>query len=407
MLHKIKKQIPESNVKTAFRLACINNRLQIAMWMYTVGLNIYDVECHSFITACGNGYIELAKWLYSVGLDICVDRNSIIYILYKIKCHSSIRYLHRFGFDKYCCYEDAFAAACKNSQIEIINWLCDLDVDKSIAFKLACCYGHIEIAERLYQLNSDIYVRNDYTFINACSYNHVDVAKWLYTLGADIHAENDLAFINACSNGNFEIAKWLYTLGANIHTVNELAFISACRNNRVEIVEWLCDLGVNVETDNGLALSEVCLRGHTEIVKLLIQHGADILINDNKPFKNAIKCGRFKLANYLYQTDNRVLSEYIINNNVDFSIFDINTETRKMINLIRTGQKLPETVQHVEDIVIYVLFKFNRTDDLERLNPPNVRYDVIKNTDPTGSYIKKFIVNGEIVKYNAKSARNI
>ena len=51
-------------------------------------------------------------------------------------------------------------------------------------------------------------------FQNACSNGHLNVAQWLYQIKSDINisARNESAFINACSQGHLNVAQWLYQI---------------------------------------------------------------------------------------------------------------------------------------------------------------------------------------------------
>ena len=82
-----------------------------------------------------------------------------------------------------------------------MDWRCS-------AFFLACCHGHILVAQWLYGLGGiDIYAVDDRAFRFACNGGHLSVAHWLYGLrGIAIHSSNDIAFRWACEEGLMSVA---------------------------------------------------------------------------------------------------------------------------------------------------------------------------------------------------------
>jgi hypothetical protein len=116
---------------------------------------------------------------------------------------------------------------------------------------VACHYGHLEIAQWLYEITPtlDISTEHEYAFRVACHYGHLCVAQWLYRVKPtlDISAVNEYAFRYACCFGHLELAQWLYeskpTL--NISVYNEEAFREACRNGHLQVAQWIQSLNPN------------------------------------------------------------------------------------------------------------------------------------------------------------------
>jgi len=66
------------------------------------------------------------------------------------------------------------------------------------------------------------FLKTDFAFRLACGYGHLNVAQWLIDLSKDtetyggpidIHAFSDFAFRVACYHGHFDIARWLIPFG--------------------------------------------------------------------------------------------------------------------------------------------------------------------------------------------------
>jgi hypothetical protein len=81
---------------------------------------------------------------------------------------------------------------------------------------LACIYGHLDIAQWLYQIKPtiDISAFQEGAFRWACYKGHLEVAQWLYQIKPTINisAQDEYAFRSACDYGHFEVAQWLQSL---------------------------------------------------------------------------------------------------------------------------------------------------------------------------------------------------
>jgi len=122
-------------------------------------------------------------------------------------------------------------------------------------FLNACTYGYLLVAQYFFnKYTIDIHDNTEHAFRQACYYNHIEIAEWLFKLGSDIlspiniHAYDEDAFKSACFYGSLEIVKWLYQLGndnsspIDIRSDNDFAFRWACLANHIGIAKWLCIL---------------------------------------------------------------------------------------------------------------------------------------------------------------------
>jgi hypothetical protein len=219
-----------------FKNVIHHNKLEIAKLLYSLKEKpiMHDLYTTEFIRACVNGKLEMVKWLYSIG-DVCIEDKPNIH------------------FNN----EEAFKYASKNGHLQIVNWLINLEdkpnihVDDDFAFKYACHNGHLNIAKLLYYSFDDkpnIHAEHEDAFRYACHNGHLETAKWLYSLGnINIHANNEDAFKYACYEGQLDIAKWLYSLDDKplIDAENHFAFKNACifaPLRGIHVAKWLASI---------------------------------------------------------------------------------------------------------------------------------------------------------------------
>lgn len=128
----------------------------------------------------------------------------------------------------------------------------------SNAFFISSCeYGHLEIAQWLYSIDSNINIyAYEYAFISCCGRGQLGTAQWLYSLGSiNIRILDEFAFRISCCRGYLDIAQWLYSLDNNIdiNSKDYESFRLSCVNKHLSVVEWLCKIcpvySVKIEID--------------------------------------------------------------------------------------------------------------------------------------------------------------
>lgn len=104
-------------------------------------------------------------------------------------------------------------------------------------------YGRVHVARWLHESGLPNYTL-DYGFRLACGYGHLELALWLHGLdGVDIHAYDDAPFWTACARGHLQVAKWLQGLGGvDVHTGNDVALEKACLGGHRATGLWLIGL---------------------------------------------------------------------------------------------------------------------------------------------------------------------
>lgn len=139
-----------------FSTACRFNNLELAKFIYLIEPHIYisNYDEYLFRNACKSGHLELAKWLVSIKPDIdisikdeyafrwaCYGHLEVAKWLISIKPDINIDAFHNNDDDfddvmdeetYYIIYDDerdktAFEIACESNNIEIAQWLCELN----------------------------------------------------------------------------------------------------------------------------------------------------------------------------------------------------------------------------------------------------------------------------------------
>ena len=102
-----------------------------------------------------------------------------------------------------------FINSCKDGNLELAE--CDY-----YAFRDACEYGRLEVAQWLLKVNPniDISANGNHVFKMACLYGNLDIAQWLLQVKPtiDISSTNDYAIKYASNHGKTHIVEWLQSL---------------------------------------------------------------------------------------------------------------------------------------------------------------------------------------------------
>lgn len=286
------------------------------------------------------------------------------------------------------------------------------------AFINFCKIGDLQSANRLHLLGADIHFRNEEAFVWACQYGHTDVVNHLYDLGVDINAGKSDGFMNACANNHLLLAKWLRSVNGNILSDYNKIFYNVCANGHVETAEWLCEIYSDIDLSTGFM--RACNNGKIELAKMIYSMDRNISYDHKKVFANVCGKGHIEIAKWLYsvnvnvdtinafvlsysngqvdvlkwicEIDKSVVANYMISDvriwykDLYDKIFS-NQNTVNIIQLLEEDKDIP-IIEDIDDIVLYILFKKNRINDLKKINLPYVSYD-IENDHITNFVIKK------------------
>ena len=144
------------------------------------------------------------------------------------------------------------------------------------AFRWACLYGHLHVAQWLLQIKPDINISadNEYAFRWACYYGHLHVAQWLLQQKPTINISinNEYAFRWACFKGHLDVCQWLQSLKPYLYVIeyDENGKYKGYKIREKEEANWerrkyALFLSSNKEEDNLL------YRLPTDVAKMVIQ----------------------------------------------------------------------------------------------------------------------------------------
>ena len=104
--------------------------------------------------------------------------SSIIINNYQINQYGNKKYaLERFCIEgKYNVFKYMLVTLYIDDDLNVHN-------DNEYIFRMACHFGHKNIAQLLYYTtNPDVYINDNYAFKISCYNNHLDIAEWLSSL---------------------------------------------------------------------------------------------------------------------------------------------------------------------------------------------------------------------------------
>ena len=294
---------------------------QLESYMNTLGYK------HFFIWACKNGHLELAKYLYSIKTNFKISfyAHQMSFINHK---EISINNNNIFDSSDESDDENNDEGDDKSDDESDDESDKELDVLKH-AFIFTCKNGHLEVAQWLLSVISDVYPKIEYrwdpkkvneygrcAFKIACKNNQLEIAKWLVSIILDnvkrdshgslwypFHITDGL--LNACMKGYIDIVKWILT--DNLQYINMyirgyerydelyyyygVAFRTACEYGHLELVKWLVSVKPNIKFSfsNEIfppyysdALRFACENGHLEVAKWLISIESEVVVCNDK-----------------------------------------------------------------------------------------------------------------------------
>lgn len=154
----------DKNINIYARNFCAfsHSRSKCIKWLFSLGNIEINAAYNAFLFACMNGKLELAKYIYSLNNKIDIRSNC----------------------------DEIFRWTCAEGHLDVIKYLLFLDDEIDLnclydePFQNACSNGHLNVAKYIYN-NSYVKIHNnyDYAIREAYHYKHYNVVKWLLSIG--------------------------------------------------------------------------------------------------------------------------------------------------------------------------------------------------------------------------------
>jgi len=265
-----------TNIYDTFRLACVNNKINIATWVI---LNFkIDIRLHNYnilINCCIKGFNEIVRLLLSTKNVSQKILDECLYFSLLNKHIDIAVLLYNMGANIHVEHDIIFRHCVRNNLINESNWILShfrivrwdrismISYDDDLLFRKLCEQGNLMMAQYIYDRDYiDIHAKFDYAIKKVCKNGRENVFDWLISLDEnfDLSIDRNYCFRKACKYGYENIAKKIYAHGnshikckelccdtktehkINIHDDDDYAFLQGCYYNKVGIVQWLCEL---------------------------------------------------------------------------------------------------------------------------------------------------------------------
>lgn len=268
----IHNEFESDDINDAFLSASSNGQLHIIKWLYfnydiiidyCYDRDMFDTSYTPFILACKNNHIGVAKWLFQKGVKIHLFSDAAMDFACRRSNFKIMEWL--FTIDK------NYDLQCEHYSIDVLKWLhirgFKLINKKNSILKRACFTNNLKKFKFMHSIGAKI---RDDDFITVYRNGSHDVLKWIVSNGLKTHMIYD-AFIWMCGAGNLKMINWFISNGLEIR--DNAPFIQACRSNKSEVIQWFID---NYEMDSdtmNIAFELCCKNGNLEMAQLIYSKG--------------------------------------------------------------------------------------------------------------------------------------
>ncbi len=322
-------------------IACTEH-INIFKWWYTLypEFNLLNNDNELFKLCIKSNHIEIAEFILEKypeikdTLNIWFQQN--MYHLYSFVNIEIIQWIYSNFSLSLIIDRIGFIRLCEMKRLKIVQWIYSLKPIKIKDDKYlqllhrACISGYIEMFEWLFKIKRMKYIDLSYYFQKACEWGHLNIAQWIYQKNNNVvfsweeETTNDIVdeitnetmtetttintnvFIKACLNGRLNVAIWLYSIYSsqiNISEFDELVFRNACEKNYLEMAQWLLSVKPDIDicAVENYAISYACTNGHLKMAKWIVSVKPDIDLRQENDILFGIVCreGKIKVAKWL------------------------------------------------------------------------------------------------------------
>lgn len=197
------------------------------------------------------------------------------------------------------------------------------------------CSDNFEIFTYLFENGGDgVIMKNiDVVFAENIVHGNLQVVKFLVENGANLYADYFLDGLNVSIMWNrYEIAKYLLEIGTNLNF--EHAALHGKNGCRLHYLKLLIQYGCCCDFSSLLILAS--FYGYLDTVKFLVENGADVHMDNDKAFRNAVIRSNLDVAEYLIQfgMDIHMDDEYLLRKSIE------NGDTHMITFLVDNGANI-------------------------------------------------------------------
>lgn len=271
--NKIKRYI-DNNKHEYFKIACSNDKIQLAKWLYSIDKTNNNCEIQY---ACQHNKLELVKWINSISEIDSITKRTIFDIACKNNYLEMAKWIY--SVDKYYNIDyELFKYICVNGNVKVAKWALESNIIKpkyfTYIFRHLYKNEHIDIFN---MLCSTISIDNDdltYCFLTACKHGQnkfVDTALSTYKKYCYEYSFHDSSIV-ACRNGHLGILKLLFSLNKSNFEHNNMLLEIGIQYQEISVLYWLIstleDINLDLYKDNIFEL--VYKKNEFNIMKFLI-----------------------------------------------------------------------------------------------------------------------------------------
>ena len=270
-----------------------SNNLKILKWLF---LNKFYEESSiesAFYFSCKNSNLETMSWLINLNIKINFSRNN----------------------------DELFRYCCDNDLIDSLMILCkhnkfNLKIDESYhdefedeePFHFFCRHNYYKIAKvYLENFAFDINSKNDEAICLSCQEGNLEMAQLCYLLGGDIQNKNNWCLRMAIMKDNLNIVLWIFSLKIiDFHYNNDEILKYCCFENKLNLVKWICSFdNFNLENLDEEFFFNLCLTSNLEIIKFIfaLKH-FDINLENDLIFRYVCQLGNIDILKWIYSLGN-------------------------------------------------------------------------------------------------------
>lgn len=189
LIEERRQEINLEAIEQGFISCCEYGHFDIAIYLYDLeNINIRFDDDYAFYMSCMNGHLDISKWLY----ELSINQKNPIYIYG----------MNEFVFRYACIYGHILTVKWLYNLSNCLGRRYCINIDNDYLFRKSCIRNHLEVAIWLYNeaIKNGTYIDihspygEDEAFIQSCKEGNVKIVKWLCEICSDYsyNIKNDI-----------------------------------------------------------------------------------------------------------------------------------------------------------------------------------------------------------------------